>query len=88
MQGGNSKFQQRKYGPYQIVKKINNNAYVVDLLTWMRISKTFNVPNLTLFQLDMNLGYPESNSRMSFSQVEVTEQGVRSNQQKSLFWLF
>ena len=26
-----SKLQQRKYGPYQIVKKIINNAYVVDL---------------------------------------------------------
>ena len=27
-----SKLQQRKYGLYQIVKKINNNAYMVDLL--------------------------------------------------------
>ena len=33
MQGGHSKLKQRKYGPYQIVKKINNNSYVVDLLT-------------------------------------------------------
>ena len=75
MEGGHNKFQQRKYEPHQIVKKINNNAYVFDLLTWMRISKTFNIPNLTLFQPDMNLGYPESNSRMSFSQVEVTDVG-------------
>ena len=49
MQGGHSKLQQRKYGPYQIVKKINNNAYVVDFLTWMGISKTFNVDDLILF---------------------------------------
>ena len=63
---GHSKLQQRKYGPYQIVKKINNNAYVVDLPTWMRISKTFNITDLTLFLLDMNLGYLESNSRTSF----------------------
>ena len=52
-----SKFQQRKYGPYQIVKKINNNAYVVDLPSWMRISYTFNVANLTLFLPYMRLGY-------------------------------
>ena len=73
MQGGHNKLQQRKYGPYQIVKKINNNAYVVDLPTWMRISNIFNVAELTLFQPDMNLGYPENNSRTSFSRVEVIE---------------
>ena len=44
-----SKLQQRKYGSYQIVKKTNNNAYVVDLPNWMEISRTFNVANLTLF---------------------------------------
>ena len=42
MQGGHRKLQQRKYGPYQIVKKTNNNAYVVNLPTWMGILKTFN----------------------------------------------
>ena len=87
MQGSHSKLQQRKYEPYQIVKKINNNAYVVDLPTWMRISKTFNVVDLTLFQKDMNFGYPESNSRTSFPRVEVTHT-VRSNQPKSLFCFF
>ena len=75
MQGGHSKLQQRKYEPYQIVKKINNNAYVVDLPTWLRVSKTFNVVDLTLFQLDMHLRYLESNSRTSFPQVEVTIAG-------------
>ena len=61
MQGGHSKLHQRKYEPYQIVKKINNNAYVVDLPTWMRISKTLNVADITLFQPNMNLRYPEGN---------------------------
>ena len=54
-----SKLRQRKYGSYQIVKKINNNVYVVDLPNWMEISKTFNVVDLTLFQPYMSLGYPE-----------------------------
>ena len=33
MQGNNSKLQQRKYGSYQFIKKINNNAYGVNLPT-------------------------------------------------------
>ena len=58
MQGDHSKLQQRKYGPYQIFKKINNNAYMVDLPSWMGISKMSNVVDFILFQPDMNLGYP------------------------------
>ena len=58
MQGGHSKLQQRKYGPYKIVRKINYNAYVIDLPSWMEISKTFNVVDLTLFQPDVSFGYP------------------------------
>ena len=48
---------------------------MVDLPSWMGISKTFNVVDLTLFKPYMNLGYPESNLRMSSSQVEVTDVG-------------
>ena len=44
-----SKLQQRKYGSYQIVKKINNNVYVIDLSSWIWISNIFNVANLTFF---------------------------------------
>ena len=43
----NSKVQQRKYRSYQIVKKTNDRAYVVDLPSWMWISKIFNAADLT-----------------------------------------
>ena len=57
--GDHSKLQQRKYGSYRIVKKINNNTYVINLPNWIEISKTFNVVDLTLFKPYMSLGYQE-----------------------------
>ena len=54
-----SKLQQRKYDSYQIVKKINNNAYMVNLPNWMWILKIFNVVDLTLFKPYMSLKYPK-----------------------------
>ena len=44
--GSYSELSKRKIGPYKIIKKIRENAYVVDLLKHMGIDSTFNISYL------------------------------------------
>ncbi|XP_048133484.1 uncharacterized protein LOC125314669 [Rhodamnia argentea] len=69
--GSYNKLQQKKYEPYTIGRKINNNAHIIDLSCSMGISNTFNVANLSPFHESIDPLYPDpiSNSRTSFSQV-------------------
>jgi hypothetical protein len=46
-----SKLQPRGDDPFQILERINDNAYKVDLLGEYGVSATFNVSNLTLFDV-------------------------------------
>lgn len=69
--GTNNKLKDKKYRPFQMMKHINNNAYVVRLQPEMCISSAFNV--VKLFE-SSSLALDESNNenlRHSSSQVGV-----------------
>nr|GMC51128.1 putative nucleotidyltransferase, Ribonuclease H [Ipomoea batatas] len=63
------KLSPKKYGPFEIVRKINDNAYVVDIPDEWKISKTFNVADIFKFYPDQELYPDEATSGTSFPQA-------------------
>nr|GMD93444.1 Zinc finger, CCHC-type [Ipomoea batatas] len=63
------KLNPKKYGPFEIVRKINDNAYVVDIPDEWKISKTFNVADIFKFYPGQELYPDEATSGTSFPQA-------------------
>jgi len=63
-----SKLQPRKYDPFKVTRKINDNAYVVALPDAMNISNTFNVADIHECHAD-EVHYQDENSGLSSSEV-------------------
>jgi hypothetical protein len=63
--GTRTKLQKRKYGPFRVAKKINDNAYTLQLPDDWNISNTFNVADLSEYHEDVPL-YADNSGRVCF----------------------
>jgi hypothetical protein len=74
------KLRQRRYEPFSLLRKINANAYMIDLPAEMGMSNMFNVVDLALYHLELALY--EDNSRPSSKQPGEDDEGQQKIKHK------
>ncbi|KAK4278569.1 hypothetical protein QN277_016400 [Acacia crassicarpa] len=74
-----SKLQQKRDGPFQVLSKINDNTYNIDLLGEYGVSATFNVADLSLF----DAGDEDYNLRTNSSEEGGNDEDIGSGMTKA-----
>ncbi|CAM8968889.1 unnamed protein product [Rhodiola kirilowii] len=83
--GTDNKLMKKKIGPCKVLKRINDNAYVIDLPAGCNISPTFNVADLFDYRAPEEPLYPTHDSGTRFFEAGENDVVTSSKNPSSSF---